>query len=163
MAVSANTGKMRAMPNIAAVLKTEISRIARKEMRSEIQTLKQAVSTQRAQIAALKKRAETAERLLRQLSKGSSRSAPAKDKDADEAASGALRFSAKGLKSLRIKLGLSANDIGLLLGATGQSVYNWESGKVRPHAKHLPAIAELRGMGKKEAAKRLEALQGQAA
>jgi len=161
MAVSAYGGKMRAMPNIAAVLKTEISRIARKEMRSEIQTLKQAVSTQRAQIAALKKRAETAERLLRQLSKGAARSKPAKDPD--EAASGTLRFSAKGLKSLRIKLGLSANDIGLLLGATGQSVYNWESGKVRPHAKHLPAIAELRGMGKKEAVKRLEALQAQAA
>jgi DNA-binding transcriptional regulator YiaG len=154
---------MRAMPNIAAVLKTEISRIARKEMRSEIQSLKQAVSSQRAQIATLKKRAETAERLLRQLSKGAARSAPAREAAGDDESAGGLRFSAKGLKSLRTKLALSANDMGLLLGATGQSVYNWESGKVRPHAKHLPAIAALRGMGKKEVAKRLEALQAQAA
>lgn len=154
---------MRAMPNIAAVLKTEISRIARKEMRSEIHSLKQAVSAQRAQIATLRKRAETAERLLRQLSKGAARSAPAKDADAAaDPSAGGLRFSAKGFKSLRTKLALSANDMGLLLGATGQSVYNWENGKVRPHSKHLPAIAALRGLGKKEVAKQLEALQAQA-
>jgi hypothetical protein len=30
---------------------------------------------------------------------------------------------------------------GLLIGASAQSVYNWEEGKARPRAQHLPAIA----------------------
>ena len=74
-------------------------------------------------------------------------------------ASQATRFSAKGLISQRKRLGLSANECGLLVGASGQSVYNWESGSARPQAKHLTALAGLRSMGKKEAAARLAALQ----
>ena len=74
-----------------------------------------------------------------------------------EVPTGKTRFSAKGLVALRQKLGLSANDIGRLVGASSQSVYNWEGGDVRPHAKYLPAIAALRAMGKKEVAARLAA------
>jgi DNA-binding transcriptional regulator YiaG len=70
-----------------------------------------------------------------------------------------LRFSAKGLAAQRKRLGLSAQAFGALIGASGQSVYKWEEGKTRPRAKHLPVIAALRGIGKKEAAYRLEALE----
>jgi DNA-binding transcriptional regulator YiaG len=70
-----------------------------------------------------------------------------------------LRFSAKGLASQRRRLGLSALDIGLLVGTSGQSIYNWEEGTARPRAKYLPAIAALRTMGKKEAAERLALLR----
>jgi DNA-binding XRE family transcriptional regulator len=72
-----------------------------------------------------------------------------------------LRFTAKGLASQRSRLGLSAHECGLLVGASGQSIYNWEDGKARPRAKHLQALAALRGMGKKEAAARLSELRGQ--
>jgi DNA-binding transcriptional regulator YiaG len=64
----------------------------------------------------------------------------------------ALRFSAKGLASQRQRLGLSAEDIGLLVVASGQSIYNWEAAKARPRAGHLPALAALRTLGKKQAA-----------
>jgi len=47
---------MAAMPNIATLLKTEISRVARKELRGESQALKKAVSAHRSEIAALKRR-----------------------------------------------------------------------------------------------------------
>lgn len=60
-----------------------------------------------------------------------------------EQTSGGLRFSAKGLASEHVRLGLSAGDCGLLLGASGQSVYNWEAGKTRPSDKHLPAIVGI--------------------
>ena len=45
-----------------------------------------------------------------------------------------------------------------LLGSSQLSVYKWESGKIRPRAKHLQAIAALRTMGKREANARLETL-----
>ena len=32
---------------------------------------------------------------------------------------------------------------GLLIGASAQSIYNWEEGKARPRAQHLPAIFAL--------------------
>ena len=45
---------MAGMSNIASLLKTEISRVARKEVRAETLGLKKAVSVYRAEIAALK-------------------------------------------------------------------------------------------------------------
>ncbi|MES2784671.1 MAG: hypothetical protein V4684_04350, partial [Pseudomonadota bacterium] len=73
-----------------------------------------------------------------------------------------LRFRASGFAALRQKLGLAAKDMGTLLGASGLSVYKWESGKVKPRAKQLPAIAALRGIGKKEALARLESIAAMA-
>lgn len=143
------------MPNIASLLKIEISRIARKELRAETETLKKAIGTYRTEIAALKRRTQTLEQELKRLSKGNAR--PAAPPDAG-AATG-LRFSAKGLASQRRRLGLSAGDCGLLVGTTAQSIYNWEDEKVRPRASYLPAIAALRTLGKKEAAARLETLR----
>jgi DNA-binding transcriptional regulator YiaG len=139
------------MPNIASILKSEIARVARKEIRAETLQLKKAVSAYRSQIAALKRRAQSLEQQLRSLSKRSGRPPVRAEADVGEMAT--FRFSAKGLKSHRQRLGLSAHDCGILLGASGQSVYKWEDGKARPRARHLPAIASLRTMGKKEAAK----------
>jgi len=143
------------MPNIASILKSEISRVARKEVRGEALGLKGAVSACRAEIAALKRRTQSLEQDLRRLSKTSAMIAPVA---ASEVSSKALRFSPKGLASQRRRLALSANACGLLVGASGQSVYNWEAGKARPRAAHLPGIAALRTLGKKEAAARLAAL-----
>jgi DNA-binding XRE family transcriptional regulator len=132
------------MPNIASALKQEISRVARKEVRGETAGLKKAAATYRSEIGALKRRAQALEQQIRKLTKAR------KDvlaNDAGEDSPSASRFSAKGLASQRKRLGLSAADAGLLVGASSQSVYNWEQGKTRPLARHLPAIAALKGMG----------------
>ena len=70
-----------------------------------------------------------------------------------------FRFRASGMASNRKRLGLSAADFGLLVGASGQSVYAWEQGKARPRGKNLAAIAALRGVGKREVVERLAALK----
>lgn len=147
---------MAAMPNIASVLKSEISRVARKEVRGEIMALKKAASANRAEIAALKRRMQALEQEVRRLSKASAKSAPIAPA---EDASPKIRFTAKGFAAQRKRLQLSANDCGLLVGASGQSVYNWEDGTTQPRPKHLPRIAALRSMGKKEAAARLAELR----
>lgn len=144
------------MTNLASILKSEISRVARKELRSEILGLRKAVGTYRAEIAALKRRALALEQELRRLRKSSAKVVPPVEGDAS---SRKLRFSAKGLASQRRRLALSAHDFGLLVGASGQSIYNWEDGKARPRARHLPAIAALKSIGKREAAARLMALK----
>ena len=96
------------------------------------------------------------EQELRRLGKFSANVAPPA---ADELPAQTLRFSAKGFASQRQRLGLSAENCRLVVGASGQSVYNWEAGKARPRASHLPAIAALRSLGKKEAAARVASLR----
>ena len=143
------------MPNIATVLKSEIARVARKEVRSEIDSLRKASTIYRSEIAALKRRTQALELELRRVGKALPKPVPKPEADQ---VNGKMRFSAKGLVTLRQRLGLSAHDLGLLVGASGQSVYNWEAGEVRPRDKHLPAIAALRNLGKKEVAVRLAAV-----
>jgi DNA-binding transcriptional regulator YiaG len=152
-----NGGTMPPMANIASLLKSEIARVARKEVRGETAGLKKALGVYRSEIAALKRRAQSLESELRRLSKAAGRAAPA----ADGSATPVQRFSPKGLASQRKRLGLSAQECGLLVGASGQSIYNWEDGKARPRAKHLQALALLRSMGKKDAAARLGELRAQ--
>lgn len=142
------------MPNIASMLKQEIARVARKELRRETLALKKATTTFRSEIAALKRRAAELERQLR-ASARSTRPAPEPAAN-DESIPEGTRFSAKGLAGHRKRLGLSAGDLGLLLSVSSQTIYNWESGKARPHRKFLPTLVALRTVGKKETLARLE-------
>ena len=144
------------MTNIASALKAEIQRISRKEIRDEIMPLKKAIATYRSEIAALKRRAAESEKSLRGVDK---RLPTKKVLVQAKAAAGVKRFSAKGLTSLRKRLGLSAADVGLLLGASGQSVYNWEAGTTRPRDSHLSTLSVLRHMTKNDAATQLEAMR----
>ena len=141
------------MPNIANILKIEISRIARREVRGETQGLKKAVTTYRSEIASLKRRTKDLEDQLRRLGKASTK---AKAADA-ETMTRAPRFSAKALASQRRRLNLSAERLGLLIGVSGQSVYNWEQGTATPHVKHLPAVAALKSLTVLQAAELVEA------
>jgi DNA-binding transcriptional regulator YiaG len=146
------------MPNIATVLKSEISRLARKEVRAETDSLKKLSSQYRSDIAALKRQVKTLERQIKSASRGACRAA-AGDDDEEEGGGKRLRFSAKRLASQRNRLGLSANDFGALVGVSGQSIYKWEAGEVRPRMSQLKGIAAVRAMGKREAQAKLAALR----
>ena len=143
------------MPNIATVFKTEIARVARKEVKAETASLKKSVTAYRSEIAALKRRAQVLEQEVRRLRTGNAKSAPVGDGEGERQKS--MRFSVKGFSAQRKRLGLSALELGLLIGTTSQSIYNWEEGKARPRAKYMPAIAALRTLGRKAAMAHLEA------
>jgi DNA-binding transcriptional regulator YiaG len=145
---------MPAMPNIASALKDEITRLARKELRSNTDSLKKAVAKYRSEIAALKRRIEQLER----QQKRAGRPAPAASSGDGESSDSQYRWRAAGFAQHRKRLGLSAAECAKLLGVSALSVYKWESGQTRPRAAHLLAIAQLRAMGKREATQRLQQL-----
>lgn len=157
--------KWRVMPNLANVLKAEITRLARKELRVAVEGLRKTAAAQRSEIASIKKKVTELEKQLKAASRrtaSSSRgSALLQPTEAPEADNSALRFRAAGMAANRKRLGLSAADFGLLIGASGQSVYLWERGTAKPGKRNLAAIASLRGIGKKEATHRLVALKAQ--
>lgn len=145
------------MPNLAAILRDEIRRLTRKELRQQAGPLAKSSAQYRRDIAALKRRVRTLERSVDFLH-GQERRRLAR-KPPVEQAEGA-RFSAKGLRAHRARVGLSAKNYGRLVGVSGLTVYSWESGKSRPRPPQLAAIVAVRGLGKREAAKRLEMLEG---
>lgn len=145
------------MPNIANILKEEISRLARKELRGETEHLKKASAQYRAEIAALKRRVAALEQQVSRIEKRAGK-APAVPV-ATEAAS-RVRFTAKGLRTLRQRLGLSVAEIATLLEVSAQTIYNWETETTHPRGQQVAAIAALRGIGKREAAARVREAAG---
>ena len=141
------------MPNIANVLREEITRLSRREIKKMTAGLQRSSAAHRRDLAALKRQIAALERTIKQ----SSRQSPRAETEAEETGGKPMRFVAKGLRSLRHRLGLSAPQFGTLVGASGQSVYNWESKKAVPRRSQLAVIASVRGISKGEAMARISA------
>ncbi len=146
------------MPNLQSVLRQEIRRVARKEVRSEIEATKKAVAQHRREIAELRRRNKALEQTVsylqsretKRLKAGPSRAAPPEG----------TRFSVPSLKAQRRKSGLSQEDYASLVGVSKQTIYNWERGTTKPGGEHVATLVSLRGIGKREAQKHLELLKG---
>jgi DNA-binding transcriptional regulator YiaG len=143
------------MSNVAFALKEEIVRLARKEIRAETEGLKKGSAQFRSEVSALKKRVASLEKTVSRLSKSAAKGQKAKAVPNEETQ---VRFRAKGLIALRRRLGLSATEMGTLLGVSAQTIYNWEAEKSRPRQPQLVAFASMRGIGKRQAAAQLAAL-----
>lgn len=153
---------MGAMVNIASVLKTEIARVARKEVRTEIESLKKANSQYRSAMAQLRRELADVQKQLKQQGRAvakqthAARTAVAAAGSADGVPQGpARRFSASRLAAHRAKLGLSAATYGALVGMSGATIYHWEQGKSRPSAEQLQRLAAVRALSKGEVAQRV--------
>lgn len=136
------------MPNIATLLKDEIIRLARKELRKELEGMRTASAQYRSDIAALKRRVADLEKQASRAARKSTGTAVAQ---ISEESLTKIRFRAKGLATHRQRLGLSAAEAGVILGVSAQTVYNWEAEKSKPRQSQLAAIAMFRKMGKRQA------------
>jgi DNA-binding transcriptional regulator YiaG len=145
------------MPNLAVTLKQEITRLARREIRSQTQVLRKASAQYRRDIAGLKransKLQSEVTRLGRQVGKDA---VP----EIAETEPSIIRFSAKSVVAQRNKLGISAADFGKLVGVTAHTIYKWEQGASRPRKAQISAFAAIRGIGKTEALARLDQMRG---
>lgn len=136
------------MANIAALLKSEITRIARKELRAETETIRKATTHYRSEIAALKRRLAELERLVAKMAKDAGK--PVAGEEAGDTVQ--IRYSARSMAAQRKRLGLSAENMGRLIGVSGQTIYGWEAGSSRPRNGQMAAIAAVRKLGRREAA-----------
>jgi DNA-binding transcriptional regulator YiaG len=146
----------REMPNIAVTFRQEITRLARREIRSQTQGLRKAAAQFRRDIAQLKRHASTLKSEVARLERGVGKDLAPKITEAEPAGT---RFTAKGVISQRRRLGISAADYGKLIGVTGHTIYQWEHGASRPRKAQLTALASILRMGKREALARLEQMR----
>jgi DNA-binding XRE family transcriptional regulator len=153
------------MPNIGAVLKQEIARLSRREIRGQVEATRKASAQYRRHIATLRRQIATLERQMALLQRRVGNGSAATSGSAGSASDGApkLRFVAKGLKAQRARLGLSAVDYARLVGVSPQSIYNWEQGHTSPRPAQVAIIAQLRSLGKREAQARLEQMDAKQA
>jgi DNA-binding transcriptional regulator YiaG len=142
------------MPNFAAVMKEEIRRLARREIRAHLRGLRRLIAQHRRDLAALKRLAPQLEKSVAFL-EAQERGRVAEPQVSGEAVEKA-RFSAKWLRSHRERIKLSADQYARLVGVSALSIYNWELGKAKPSKEKLAALIAVRGIGRREALKRLE-------
>ena len=147
------------MPNLAAVLKTEIARLARRSTRplyiplkKDVAALKRALAQQRRLTAQL---ARDNARLVADLNSRHAAPSMASPDEVQHA-----RMSPRLVRSQRARLGLARDSFAKLLGVTGGAVLAWESGRSKPRATAKAAIIAIRSLGKREARERLAAMVG---
>ena len=144
------------MKNLTNALRAEITRLAKKEAKAQISSLKSASAAYRREIAELKRTVNRLERRLRYVEAQERKRA---EKPPPKKLAEGARFSAQGLKSHRERLGLSAANYGRLAGLSAQTIYSYESGKSKPRPAQLAKLVAVRGLGKWEAERRLALLK----
>ena len=150
------------MTNIMSVLKSEISRLARKEAKQVVEPVKKASANYRGLIAGLRKQIDALQNEVTALR----RAAPKPEKVLDAAQKPAGRFwvTGPGVKALRKRLGLTQAQFGKLVGVSVPTVVNWEGaqGKVNLRKAAAGKLQGLRGIGKRQAAEMLGLGKGKA-
>ena len=140
------------MSNLMNELKSEISRLARKEARQVVAPVKKASANYRGLIAGLRKQLDALQNEVAALR----RVAPKADKAvlAKQAPEGRFWITGPGVKALRKRLGLTQALFGKLAGVSVPTVIKWEGAKGKAPIRLKAAIARLqaiRKMGKKQA------------
>lgn len=141
------------MTTFSDAFRSKVVRMARKELKPELQSMRKALTTHRSEIAALKREVKS---LTSQI-KAAQRSAKAPAKAAPEEEAPARKggrkwvFKPEALAAKRAELGLSAKEMAKLLQAGHLSVYRWESGQASPRAAQQKRIHEVLHLGKRRA------------
>lgn len=146
------------MPNFNIALKNEIARVARKELRDELATLRKSSATLRADVSNLRKQVKALDVTLRTL--GRSIAKPPKPAQPDAAPAREDRkvagvFNPESLLAKRHELGLTQVQMAKLLGVSSLTQYKWESGQAVPRASKLPGILTVLALGKRAALAKL--------
>lgn len=142
------------MVSVSIVLKDMIRRLARREIKAQTSSTKQAVAQYRRDIAKLKRQVRDQQKEIGFL-KAQEQKRLSQPQAKEEPEDG-VRFSARSVKAQRKRLKLSAADYGKLVGVSGLTIYNWELGKSRPRKAQLAALVAVRGIGKREALAKLD-------
>lgn len=145
------------MSTLMAVMKDEIRRIARKEIRAMTTGLKKDQTAFRKAVAGLRRQTKEHSSVIRQLLRVATKQAKMTTIAPEAAERGKGWVTAKGIRARRKKLKLSQAQFGKLIGVSGKTVLKWEhsSGPLKFQSRTRRAWLAIRGLGIREARLRL--------
>lgn len=144
------------MPNIAIILKNEIQRLAKREVKSAVTPLHKTIIALRKEVSALKKDLKATAK----SAKASARSAKvAKEEVVEAVKTPRVRPTSKTIIALRQKFGMSQAEFGKLMNVGRITIARWESqeGKLNLRPSARDSFAGIQKLGAKAARAQLEA------
>jgi DNA-binding transcriptional regulator YiaG len=134
------------MGKLEFTIRSEIQRLAKREIRSTFIPLRREVRAMRLRLSSLSKNFSVLDRLAKEQMEKT----PKKGLEASPEEVKASRLTPDRIRSLRNKLGISQRELGILTGASLGAVLSWEKGKFKPRAEKKAALVALRKLRKRE-------------
>ena len=138
------------MGKMEQAIKSEITRLAKKEMRATYLPLARDVRRLKRTVSALRKTVVVLSRLGAEWQ--AQRTAERTSRAAAPEAVKAARVSPGLIKKLRARLGITQGELATLVGVSTNAVGFWEQGKARPTDRNKELLVTLRKLGKREVA-----------
>jgi len=145
------------MGKFEGVIKDEMVRLARREMKKSFVPLSRDVRSLKSVVSKLRKAVRGLQRFLAQRAK------EAKGKTLLEVSPEEVkksRFSPRLMKSLRKRLGVSQKEMATLAGVSVGAIYQWEKGAFDPRGEKRRVLVALRKLGRRDARRILEEKKG---
>jgi len=143
------------MGKMEQTLKSEITRLAKKQVRATYLPLARDVRRLKRTVSALRKTVAVLARLGAELQ--TERQAQGAKLAAAPQEVKAARISPGLIKKLRARLGITQSELATLVGVSTSAVGSWEYGKAKPEGHNREALVALRKLGKREVARVLAA------
>ena len=140
------------MAKLESIIKSEIQRLAKHEVRSVYRPLRKEVWGLKLKLSNLIKNFTVLDRLAKEIVKTKS-TEPKLEASPEEIK--ASRLTPERIRGLRKKLGISMRELGVLVGATTGAVLSWEKGKFKPQREKKAALVALRKVRKRDVKKML--------
>ena len=139
---------------LETTIKSEIIRMAGREMRKAFVPLRRDVRLLKGMVPEIRRTVLTLQRFVAQREKDlGKRKIPLKASPEEVKKS---RFSPRLLQSLRKHLGITQKELAILTGVTVGAAHQWEIGKFRPKDDKKAVLAALRKLNRREVRKLLD-------
>ena len=145
------------MGKLESTIKSEIQRLAKREIRATFVPLRREVRAMRIRLSSLSKNFS----VLNRLAKEQLQKKPKKELEAAPEEVKASRITPDRIRRLRNKLGISMRELGILTGVGLSAVQSWERGKFKPRGEKKAALVALRKLRKREVRRILAGKAGQ--
>jgi DNA-binding transcriptional regulator YiaG len=142
------------MGKLEGMIKSEIVRLAKREVRKISVPLGRDVRSLKTTVSQLRKAVLVLERFSAQRQKELGKERIPLEATPEEMK--VSRFSPRLIRSLRKHLGITQKELALLAGVTVGAVHQWESGMFKPGDKKKGVLVAIRKLGRREVRKLVE-------
>ena len=142
------------MGKLEGIVKSEIVRLAKKEIRKVSLPLGRDVRSLKGKVSQLRKTVLTLERLAVEQQKELRRGKTELEAPPEEVKKS--RFSPRLIQRLRQRLGITQKEMAKLTGVTVGAIYQWEKGIFEPRGQKKGKLVALRKLGRRDVRRLLE-------